>query len=60
MKAQDLVELSYHMVCLRSLGYRTARDRGLAPREYELLLAVKALPPGTRRGIGELAECCGN
>jgi DNA-binding MarR family transcriptional regulator len=56
MKAQDLAELSYHLVCLRSLGYRTARDRGLAPREYELLLAVKALPPETRRGIGELAE----
>jgi len=56
MKAQDLAELSYHMVCLRSVGYRTARDRGLAPREYELLLAVKALPPETRRGIGELAE----
>lgn len=26
------------------------------PREYELLLAVKALPAGTRRGISELAE----
>ena len=56
MTAQELAELSYHMVCLRSLGYRTARERGLAPREYELLLAVKALPPETRRGIGELAE----
>jgi DNA-binding MarR family transcriptional regulator len=56
MKAQDLAELSYHMVCLRSLGYRTARDQGLAPREYELLLAVKALPPETRRGISELAD----
>ncbi len=56
MKAQDLAELSYHLVCLRSLGYRTARDLGLAPREYELLLALKALPPQTRRGISELAE----
>jgi DNA-binding MarR family transcriptional regulator len=56
MKTQDLAELSYHMVCLRSLGYRTARDQGLAPREYELLLAVKALPRETRRGIGELAD----
>ena len=56
MKAQDLAELSYHLVCLRSLGYRTAREQGLAPREYELLLAVKALPPETRRGIGELAD----
>jgi DNA-binding MarR family transcriptional regulator len=56
MKAQDLAELTYHLVCLRSLGYRTARDRGLAPREYELLLAIKAPPPETRRGIGELAD----
>lgn len=56
MKTQDLAELSYHLVCLRSLGYRTARDQGLAPREYELLLAIKALPPETRRGIGELAD----
>lgn len=56
MRTQDLAELSYHVVCLRSLGYRTAREQGLAPREYELLLAVKALPPGTRRGISELAD----
>jgi DNA-binding MarR family transcriptional regulator len=55
MNTQDLAELSYHVVCLRSLGYRTAREHGLAPREYELLLAIKALPPGTRRGISELA-----
>jgi DNA-binding MarR family transcriptional regulator len=56
MKAQDLAELSYHLVCLRSLGYRTAREQGLAPREYELLLALKALPPYTRHGISELAD----
>ncbi len=56
MKTQDLAELSYHVVCLRSLGCRTAREEGLAPREYELLLAVKALPPDTHRGISELAE----
>lgn len=56
MKTEDLAEISYHVVCLRSLGYRTAREHGLAPREYELLLAIKALPPGTRRGISELAD----
>lgn len=56
MKTQDLAELSYYVVCLRSLGCRTAREEGLAPREYELLLAVKALPPDTHRGISELAE----
>jgi DNA-binding MarR family transcriptional regulator len=56
MRAEDLAEISYHIVCLRSLGYRTAREQGLAPREYELLLAVKALPPGTRRGISQLAD----
>lgn len=55
MKTQDLAELSYHVVCLRSLGYRTAREQGLAPREYDLLLAVKALPPERRRSISELA-----
>lgn len=56
MKTQDLAEFSYHVVCLRSMGYRTAREQGLAPREYELLLAVKGLPPETRRGISELAD----
>lgn len=56
MKTQDLAEISYHVVCLRSLGYRTAREQGLAPREYELLLAVKAMPPETRRGISEVAD----
>lgn len=55
MKAQDFAEVSSHLVYLRSLGYRNAREQGLAPREYELLLAIKALPPNTRRGIGELA-----
>src|SRR6185437_10823876 len=56
MKTQDLAELSYHLVCLRSLGYRNARERGLAPRECELLPAIKTLPPDRRRGIGELAD----
>lgn len=56
MKTEDLAEINYHVVCLRSLGYRTAREHGLAPREYDLLLAVKAMPPGTRRGIRELAD----
>jgi DNA-binding MarR family transcriptional regulator len=56
MKAQDLAELNYHIVCLRSLGYRTAREHGLAPREYELLLAIKVLPPGSGRGISQLAD----
>ena len=50
MKAQDLAELSYHLVCLRSLGYRTARDRGLAPREYELLLEVSVHRHGSSTG----------
>jgi len=56
MKTQNLAELSYHLVCLRSLGYRNARERGLAPRECELLPAIKTLPPDRRRGIGELAD----
>jgi DNA-binding MarR family transcriptional regulator len=55
MRARDLAEISYCLVCLRSLGYRTAREEGLAPQEYELLLAIKAMPRKTRRGIGELA-----
>ncbi len=55
MKTRDLAELSYHLVCLRSLGYRNARESGLAPREYELLLAIKTLPPDTRRSIRELS-----
>lgn len=58
MKTRDLAELSYHLVCLRSLGYRNARESGLAPREYELLLAIKTLPPGTRRGIRECRPGC--
>ncbi|HLK33808.1 MAG TPA: MarR family transcriptional regulator, partial [Terriglobales bacterium] len=55
MKSRDVAELNSHVVYLRSLGYRLAREQGLAPREYELLLAVKALPADTPRGIGELA-----
>jgi len=32
------------------------RDSGLEPRQYQLLLALKGLPPNVRSRIGELAE----
>lgn len=32
------------------------RDSRLEPRQYQLLLAVKGLPPSVRSRIGELAE----
>ncbi|HEX3738763.1 MAG TPA: MarR family transcriptional regulator [Terriglobales bacterium] len=32
------------------------RDSHLEPRQYQLLLAVKGLPPSVRSRIGELAE----
>lgn len=35
---------------------RAARNAGLEPRQHQLLLALKGLPPEARPRIGELAE----
>jgi DNA-binding MarR family transcriptional regulator len=35
---------------------RVARDAGLEPRQHQLLLAIKGLPPDVRPKIAEVAE----
>jgi len=51
-----LAELRYQI--RRFLAYRdqTARDNGLEPQQYQVLLAIKGAPPGTEVTIGRLAQ----
>jgi DNA-binding MarR family transcriptional regulator len=51
-----LGELRYQI--RRFLAYRdeTARAKGLEPRQYQALLAIKGTPPGTEVTIGRLAQ----
>jgi DNA-binding MarR family transcriptional regulator len=51
-----LAELRYQI--RRFLAYRdqTARDNGLEPQQYQVLLAIKGAPAGTENTIGKLAQ----
>lgn len=53
---QSLAEFRHQI--RRYLGFSDAAVRGsdLEPRQYQLLLALKGLPPDQRPRIGELAE----
>lgn len=52
---ESLAEFRYHLA--RFLRHRkdTALAEGLQPQQYELLLAVSGLPPGTEPTIKEIA-----
>ena len=53
---QSLAEFRHQI--RRYLRFSDAAVRGsdLEPRQYQLLLALKGLPPGARARVGELAE----
>jgi DNA-binding MarR family transcriptional regulator len=53
---QSLAELRHHIRRFLHSSEQAARGAGLEPRQHQLLLALKGLPPGTRPCIGELAE----
>jgi DNA-binding MarR family transcriptional regulator len=50
-----LAELRYQIRCFLSSADQCARDAGLEPQQYQLLLALRALPNGKTATIGTLA-----
>jgi DNA-binding MarR family transcriptional regulator len=53
---QSLAEFRHQIRRYLRFSDRAVRDAGLEPRQYQLLLALKGLPPDVRPRIGELAE----
>ena len=53
---QALAELRYQLRVFLSFSEQAARDRGIEPRQHQLLLAIKGLPTGMRPTVRVLAE----
>jgi DNA-binding MarR family transcriptional regulator len=53
---QSLAELRHQIRTFLHFSERAARNAGLEPRQHQLMLALKGLPPGVRPRIGEVAE----
>ncbi len=53
---ESLSELRHQIRRFLRFSERAARDAGLEPRQHQLLLAIKGLPPEVRPKIAELAE----
>ena len=51
-----MAEFRYQIRRFLRFSERTARDSGLEPQQYQLMLAVKGLPDGERPRIGDIAE----
>ena len=53
---RSLAELRYQIRCFLAFSEQAARAAGLEPRQHQLMLSLKGLPPGARPTIGEVAE----
>jgi DNA-binding MarR family transcriptional regulator len=53
---RSLAEVRYQIRRFLHFSEQVSRSAGLEPRQYQLMLAIKGLPPGVRPRIGELAE----
>ena len=53
---QSLAEFRYRIRCYLHFSEKAARQSGLEPRQYQLMLALKGLPSAVRPRVGELAE----
>ncbi len=51
-----LAQFRYQIRCFLNFSERSARESGLEPQQYLLLLAVRGLPPGQPPSIRNLAE----
>jgi DNA-binding MarR family transcriptional regulator len=51
-----LAEFRYQIRRFLRFSEQVAREAGLEPQHYQLLLALKGLPEGRRATVGELAE----
>jgi DNA-binding MarR family transcriptional regulator len=53
---QALAELRHQIRTFLHFSEEAARRAGLEPRQHQLMLSLKGLPPGVRPRIAELAE----
>jgi DNA-binding MarR family transcriptional regulator len=53
---KSLADLRYEIRRFLHFSEEAVRKLGLEPRQHQLMLALKGLPPGTRPRIEELAE----
>ncbi len=53
---QSLAEFRYQIRRYLTNAEQDARDAGLEPQQYQLLLALRGLPPGRESSIRTLAE----
>lgn len=53
---QSLAEFRYQIRRFLRFSEQVARKAGIEPRQHQLLLAIKGLPPHERASIGALAE----
>ena len=53
---RSMAEVRYQIRKFLHFSEQASRSAGLEPRQYQLLLAIKGLPPNVRPRIGELAE----
>jgi DNA-binding MarR family transcriptional regulator len=53
---QALAELRYQIRNFLHFSEQAARRAGLEPRQHQLMLILKGLPPGMRPSIGTLAQ----
>src|ERR1700722_13759734 len=53
---ESLADLRHHIRRFLHFSELAVCEVGLEPRQHQLMLALKGLPGGTRRRIGELAE----
>jgi DNA-binding MarR family transcriptional regulator len=53
---KSLADLRYYIRRFLHFSELAVRRLGLEPRQHQLMLDLKGLPPGTRPRIGELAE----
>lgn len=53
---QAMAEFRYQIRRFLRFSEQAAREAGVEPKQYQLMLALKGLPPDFRPRIGELAE----
>ena len=53
---ESLAELRYQIRSFLRFSEEASHKAGLEPRQHQLMLALKGLPPGVRPRIGELAS----
>jgi DNA-binding MarR family transcriptional regulator len=53
---QSLAEVRYQIRRFLHFSEQASRSAGLEPRQYQLMLTIKGLPPGVRPRVAELAE----